>query len=80
MNKTLTLLFNILIVFALQGQSLSEKIAIDACKYLDSINDINILQDSIKRSITKSMTNVMMEGSLEERKQYLLVGYNVHYQ
>ena len=73
MNKTLTLLFNILILSTLQGQSLSEKIAIDACKYLDSINDINILQDSIRGSITKSMTNVMMEASLEERKQITTV-------
>ena len=73
MNKTFILLFNLLIFSTLQGQTLSEKIAIDACKYLDSINDINILQDSIRGSITKSMTNVTMQGSIEERKQITTV-------
>lgn len=73
MNKTLILLFNILIFSTLQGQTLPEKIAINACKYLDSISDINILQDSIKGSIAKSMGDVMMNGTLEERRQITTV-------
>lgn len=54
---------------SLQGQTLSEKIALLACERLDSIDNFETLQDSIQPSITAAMATVMMKGTLEERKQ-----------
>lgn len=54
---------------SLQGQTLSEKIALIACERLDSIDNFETLQDSIQPSITAAMATVMMKGTLEERKQ-----------
>jgi tetratricopeptide (TPR) repeat protein len=54
---------------SLQGQTLSEKIALLACERLDSIDNFKTLQDSIQSSITAAMATVMMKGTLEERKQ-----------
>jgi tetratricopeptide (TPR) repeat protein len=64
-----TLILNIVLISILHGQTLSEKIAINACEYLDSIDNYNILKDSIQPSITAAMAKVMMEGTQEERKQ-----------
>ncbi|GEO24170.1 hypothetical protein CQA01_47040 [Cyclobacterium qasimii] len=69
MRYFITLTLNILLSSILQGQTLSEKIAINACEYLDSIDNYSILQDSIQPSITAAMAKVMMEGTMEERKQ-----------
>src|SRR4051812_19265479 len=54
---------------SLQGQTLSEKIALLACERLDSIDNFKTLQDSIQSSITAAMATVMMKGTLEERKE-----------
>lgn len=54
---------------SLQGQTLSEKIALLACERLDSIDNFETLQDSIHPSITAAMATVMMKWTLEERKQ-----------
>ena len=56
-------------ISSVQGQTLSEKIAMNACEYLDSIDDFKLLQDSIRPSLTAAMVKVMDEGTLEERKQ-----------
>ena len=63
------LILNILFVSILHGQTFSEKIAINACDYLDSLDNYSILQDSIQPSIIAAMSKVMMEGTQEERKQ-----------
>jgi tetratricopeptide (TPR) repeat protein len=56
-------------ISSLQGQTLSEKIALIACERLDSIDNFKSLQDSIQPSITAAMATVMMKGTLDERKQ-----------
>lgn len=67
------LIFNCLLLNIAIGQSLPEKIAINACEYLDSINNFKMLQDSIQPSITTAMVKVMVEGTLDERKQITTV-------
>ncbi len=62
------LIFNIALVTISQGQTLTEKIALNACEYLKSIDNYQVLQDSIQPSITAAMAKVMMEGSSEEKK------------
>jgi tetratricopeptide (TPR) repeat protein len=62
------LIFNIALVSITQGQTLTEKIVINACEYLDSIDNFQVLQDSIQPSLTAAMVKVMKEGTLEERK------------
>ena len=73
MKKTLALTLSLFVFAQLQSQTLSEKIATNACKYLDKITDINVLQDSIKGSIIKSMLETREESSLEEQKQMTTV-------
>lgn len=62
------LFFNISLVTITQGQTLTEKIALNACEYLESIDNFQVLQDSIQPSITAAMAKVMMECTPEERK------------
>lgn len=63
-----TLLLNLVLISLLQGQSsLSEKIASYACESLDSIENYDDLQDSIRPKITEAMARLMMEGSSEEK-------------
>ena len=62
------LIFNFAMATITQGQTLTEKIAQNACEYLDSIDNFQVLQDSIQPSITAAMAEVMMEGTPEERK------------
>ncbi len=59
----------LLIVSSAAAQTLAEKIAQEACAQLDSLQDYDGLQDSIKFSITNAMTTVMMQGTAEEKKQ-----------
>ena len=68
MKYFITLILNIVFASIMQGQTVAEKIAINACDYLNSIDNIQVLQDSIQPSITAAMAKVMMEGTLEERK------------
>ena len=62
------LIFNFAMATITRGQTLTEKIAQNACEYLDSIDNFQVLQDSIQPSITAAMAKVMMEGTPEERK------------
>ncbi len=60
------LLLNLILALTAQGQTLTEKIALKACEYLDSISNYQQLQDSIKPSISAAMIQMMLEGTLEE--------------
>lgn len=60
-------MLSIMLTINVQGQTLAEKIASNACEYLDSINDFKVLQDSIRPSIIAAMTKVMMESDDNER-------------
>ncbi len=69
MKHNAILIFCFFITQIIFGQSLTEKVALNACEYLDSIDNYVQLQDSIKSSITAAIGKVMMEGTLDERKQ-----------
>src|SRR5690606_26554681 len=60
---------NIALITIAQGQTLTEIIALNACEYLDSIDDFQVLQDSIQPSITAAMAQVMTKGTPEDRKK-----------
>lgn len=62
------LILNFALVTITQGQTLTEKIVLNACEYLDSIDNFQVLQDSIQPSITAAMAKVMTEGNPEEMK------------
>jgi hypothetical protein len=48
----LIFIFNLLTASFLQGQTLAEKIALKACGHLDSIDNFQILHDSIRPSLS----------------------------
>lgn len=68
MKTIATLIFSITLTFIVKGQTLSEKIALGACEYLDSIDNFQVLQDSINPSIARAMAEIMGEGNPEETK------------
>ena len=59
------------------GQSVVEKIALNACSHLDSVQNFDQLETSVKNSIAMSMAKIMQEGSLEERKQLMSTVENI---
>jgi tetratricopeptide (TPR) repeat protein len=63
-----TLILNLTLISILQAQTVAEKIAINACGYLDSIDNLKVLQDSIQPSIIAAAVNVMTNGNDDERK------------
>ena len=67
MKYFILLIVYIPMVTIVRGQTLSEKIAINACEYLDSIDNFQVLQDSIQPSFGAAMANVMIESTPEER-------------
>jgi tetratricopeptide (TPR) repeat protein len=62
------LLLNLFIVPLTSGQSLTEKIASKACEYLESVDDFQVLQDSIQPSIVAAMSEIMVNGTAQERE------------
>ena len=68
MKHLTILILNFILVAHAQGQTLTEKIALKTCEYLDSITNYQQLQDSIQPSIIAAMTQVIIEGTLEETK------------
>ena len=73
MKKIIFLLIIILLTGNIQGQNIPEKIAENACKYLKNINDLNILNDSIRGSLTKSMIEIMKDFTSEEQSKMITV-------
>ncbi len=68
--KSIIILILVLFSFSyVHGQTLAEKIAINACEKLDSIDNFSVLEDSIKSSVASALAKVMMEGTPEEKKQ-----------
>lgn len=68
MRYLLIFIFNLFTASFLQGQSLAEKIALKACGHLDSIENFQILHDSIRPSLTAAMAIAHTEGTIEEKE------------
>jgi tetratricopeptide (TPR) repeat protein len=68
MRLITTLILTLTLISNAKAQTVAEKIALNACKYLDSIDSITVLRDSIQPSITTAAANVMSNGTDEERK------------
>ena len=69
MKSIIILILGLLSFSNLQGQTLAEKIAINACEKLDSIDNFSVLEDSIQSSIASALAKVLAEGTREERAQ-----------
>ena len=73
MNHIPILLYFLFISYSLTGQSLVEKIALDACQSLDSIESYKTLQDSIQGKVASAMANTLMGRTSEEKKRLATV-------
>lgn len=68
MNKTYLIIMALLFSLSVGAQSFSEKVALRTCELLDTIQDLNQLQDSLKNYTTRAFTEVMQESALEEKQ------------
>ncbi len=68
MNFFTILIFCIALTTRSQGQTFVEKIALDACEQLDSIDNFQVLQDSIQPSISLAFARMMISGTPEEKE------------
>lgn len=68
MKYFILLIFTFVIVSTSQAQTLTEKIVLNACEYLESIDDYQVLQDSIRPSITAAVAEVIMEDTSQEKE------------
>lgn len=68
MKYLTTLILCLTFISLVQGQDLEEKIAVEACEYLQNVENINELEDSLSGGISKAIATVMMDGTDEERK------------
>lgn len=68
MKYLITLVLSLSFTFLTQAQSLEEKIAEESCQYLESIESLEMFEDSVNNSITKAMAKIMANGTNEERK------------
>ncbi|WP_172826798.1 tetratricopeptide repeat protein [Flammeovirga sp. SJP92] len=72
MRFFILLILNVVTTSILHGQTLTEKIAKNACEYLDSIDKNSINEDSIQSSVAIAMAKVLSEDSLtSDEKEYL---------
>lgn len=68
MRVCLTLLLNLTLAASLHSQTLTERIALNACEQLSAIDDYQTLEDSIQPSIIAAVGNVMINATPEEKE------------
>lgn len=59
----------LVLVSTMQGQTLAEKVAENTCAHLETIDDLNTLEDSLQAKIAIGMAEAMIDGSDEDRTQ-----------
>lgn len=70
MKRITIMIFGLIMTTVLYSQSLSEKVAVNACKCLELIDTYKQLEDSLKNCTTKAMALVMREGTPDEKEAF----------
>lgn len=73
MKHLTTLILCLTFISILHGQSLEEKIAQEACQYLESLETIEEIDDSIRGSIVAAMVTMLPETTDEDRMKMITV-------
>ncbi len=71
MKSLSTLFLSLIPLFFTYTQTLPEKIALGACEYLDSINDLQTLVDSIDGSLSEACWKLLQEPNSKEERQVI---------
>ena len=69
MKYLITLALSLSFTFLIHGQSLEEKIVEASCQYLESIESLEMFEDSVNNAITKAAAEIIADGTDEEKKR-----------